>query len=62
MTYSTLHSDAQFLSICLLAIWMLVRLVLAILGPLPWSGWILVAGFFISWAFFAWGNLEDAIS
>jgi hypothetical protein len=57
---STPTEDRQFLLMCAVAVWMILRIVATVLGLAPWSWWIVVAMCCSAWAFVAWGHLEDA--
>lgn len=57
---STQSLDRQFLLICGLGAWITLRLIAAILGWLPWSGWIVTAMLTGGLALVIWlNNMED---
>ena len=58
---STPTEDLQFLLMCLVCAWTILRIAGTVLGAIPWSWWIIVAMFFLAWAFVAFGNPEDAV-
>lgn len=59
MTMSTPTEDRQFLFMCLVTAWTILRIAGTVLGVIPWSWWIIVALFFCAWAFVAFGNPEE---
>lgn len=56
---TTQNEDRQFLFICLVAAWTILRIGATVLGAIPWSWWIIVAMFFCAWAFVAFGTPEE---
>lgn len=58
---STATEDRQFLLMCLVAAWTILRIAGTVLGAIPWSWWIIVAVFFLAWAFVAFGHQEDVV-
>ena len=62
MIMSTPTSDRQFLLMCLVGAWIILRIAGTVLGVIPWSWWIIVAMGFCAWAFVAWGYVEEAAS
>ena len=56
---TTPTEDRQFLLMCLMAAWTILRIAGTVLGVIPWSWWIVVAMFTIAWALVAWGHLEE---
>lgn len=55
---STPTEDRQFLLMCLVGAWIILRIAGTVLGVIPWSWWIIVAMVFCAWAFVAFGNPE----
>lgn len=56
---STATEDRQFLLMCLVCAWTILRIAGTVLGVIPWSWWVIVAMVCCSWAFVAFGNPEE---
>lgn len=56
---STPTSDRQFLLMCFVGAWTILRIAIAVLGVIPWYWWIIVAMAACVSAFVAFGNPEE---